>query len=187
MRFPGSALDAYRLVDEFGTRENQDNATSATPLDRRQDVSYAEPVAHSDRITIEPGKRSGKPCVRSLRMTVSDVIGYLASGMSEDDILRDFPDLEREDIRACLAFAAARELAGIPTVSQSIVHSDPKISGGTPVFRGTRVPARTLFDYLEGGESLEEFLDQFPSVTRAQALAALASARDSVLTFARSA
>jgi uncharacterized protein (DUF433 family) len=60
-------------------------------------------------ITIEPGKRSGKPCIRGLRITVSDVLEYLASGMSEDEILRDFPDLTREDIRACLAFAADRE------------------------------------------------------------------------------
>ncbi|MFA5892334.1 MAG: DUF433 domain-containing protein, partial [Actinomycetota bacterium] len=62
-----------------------------------------------DRITIQPGKRGGKPCVRGLRITVSDVLGYLASGMSESAILRDFPDLELEDIRACLAFAADRE------------------------------------------------------------------------------
>lgn len=62
-----------------------------------------------DRITIEPGKRSGKPCIRGLRITVADVLSYLASGMSEDAILADFPDLEREDIRACLAFAADRE------------------------------------------------------------------------------
>lgn len=60
-------------------------------------------------ITIEPGKRSGKPCIRGLRITVSDVLGYLAAGMSEDDVLRDFPYLTREDIRACLAFAADRE------------------------------------------------------------------------------
>jgi uncharacterized protein (DUF433 family) len=60
-------------------------------------------------ITIEPGKRGGKPCIRGLRMTVSDVLGYLAAGMSEDEILRDFPYLTREDIRACLAFAADRE------------------------------------------------------------------------------
>ena len=60
-------------------------------------------------ITIEPGKRSGKPCVRGLRITVYDVLEYLASGMSEDEILSDFPDLTREDIRACLAFAADRE------------------------------------------------------------------------------
>jgi uncharacterized protein (DUF433 family) len=60
-------------------------------------------------ITIEPGKRSGKPCIRGLRITVSDVLEYLASGMSEDDVLRDFPDLTPEDIRACLAFAADRE------------------------------------------------------------------------------
>ncbi|MBI2560874.1 MAG: DUF433 domain-containing protein [candidate division NC10 bacterium] len=61
------------------------------------------------RITFEPGKRSGKPCVRGLRITVSEVLEYLASGMTEDDILRDFPDLTRDDIRACLAFAADRE------------------------------------------------------------------------------
>ena len=64
---------------------------------------------YMDRITIEPGKRSGKPCIRGLRITVSDVLEYLASGMTEDEILSEFPDLEREDIRACLAFAAERE------------------------------------------------------------------------------
>ena len=70
---------------------------------------------------------------------------------------------------------------------RSVVQSDPEISGGTPVFRGTRVPVRTLFDYLEGGETLDRFLDQFPSVSRALALAALELARDSVLIRARSA
>ena len=60
-------------------------------------------------ITIEPGKRSGKPCIRGLRITVADVLGYLAAGMSEDEILADFPYLTRDDIRACLAFAADRE------------------------------------------------------------------------------
>jgi uncharacterized protein (DUF433 family) len=66
-------------------------------------------MAHADRITSEPGKRSGKPCIRGLRITVSDVLGCLASGMTEGEILRDFPELESEDIRACLAFAADRE------------------------------------------------------------------------------
>ena len=69
----------------------------------------------------------------------------------------------------------------------SVVHSAPGICGGTPVFCGTRVPAKTLFDYLEGGETLDRFLDQFPSVSRAQALAALDLARKSVLAGARSA
>jgi uncharacterized protein (DUF433 family) len=68
-----------------------------------------------------------------------------------------------------------------------VVHSDPEILGGTPVFVGTRVPAHTLFDYLEGGETLDEFLHQFPSVKREQALAALETARDSLLADARSA
>lgn len=67
-------------------------------------------------ITIEPGKRGGKPCIRGLRITVYDVLEYLASGMTETQILEDFPDLTAEDIRACLAFAADRErrLMSIP-------------------------------------------------------------------------
>ena len=60
-------------------------------------------------ITIEPGKRGGKPCIRGLRITVYDVLEYLASGMTEAEVLADFPDLTAEDIRACLAFAADRE------------------------------------------------------------------------------
>jgi uncharacterized protein (DUF433 family) len=71
---------------------------------------------YRSHITIEPGKRGGKPCIRGLRITVYDVLEYLASGMSEAEILRDFPDLTTDDIRACLAFAADRErkLVSIP-------------------------------------------------------------------------
>jgi len=64
---------------------------------------------YSKIITIEAGKRSGKPCIRGTRMTVSDVLEYLASGMTQEQILAEFPDLTVEDIRACLAFAADRE------------------------------------------------------------------------------
>lgn len=71
--------------------------------------SYALNVNYKDRITIEPGKRGGKPCVRGLRITVYDVLEYLASGMTEEEILKDFPDLTLEDIHACIAFAADRE------------------------------------------------------------------------------
>ena len=60
-------------------------------------------------ITIEPGKRSGQPCIRGMRITVSDVLSYLASGMSEAEVIGDFPELTAEDIRACLAYAADRE------------------------------------------------------------------------------
>ena len=81
----------------------------STVLDRRAVASYAVRMGYQDRITIEPGKRGGKPCIRGLRITVSDVLDYLASGMSEDQVLQDFPDLTRDDIRACLAFAADRE------------------------------------------------------------------------------
>ena len=71
---------------------------------------------YRDVITLEPGKRGGKPCIRGLRITVYDVLEYLASGMSEEEILADFLDLNRDDIRACLGFAADRErrLISIP-------------------------------------------------------------------------
>ncbi len=62
-----------------------------------------------DRITLEPGKRSGKPCVRHMRITVGDVLGWLAAGMTYAEILTDFPELEQDDILACLAWAAERE------------------------------------------------------------------------------
>lgn len=67
-------------------------------------------------ITIEPDKRSGKPCIRGTRMTVTDVLEYLAGGMTDAELLAEFPDLTSEDIRACLAFAADRErkLAMLP-------------------------------------------------------------------------
>ena len=66
-------------------------------------------MEYSDIITIEPGKRNGKPCIRGLRITVYDVLEYLASGMTNAQILHDFPYLSENDIRACLAFAADRE------------------------------------------------------------------------------
>jgi uncharacterized protein (DUF433 family) len=71
---------------------------------------------YRDRITIEPGKRGGKPCIRGMRITVYDILDYLASGMTEAEIINDFPELEPEDIRASLSFAAdiPRKLMGVP-------------------------------------------------------------------------
>jgi uncharacterized protein (DUF433 family) len=60
-------------------------------------------------ITLEPGKRGGKPCVRGLRIAVQDVLGWLASGLSTEDILADYPELTKDDVMACLAYAADRE------------------------------------------------------------------------------
>ena len=76
----------------------------------RGDMNY------QDYITIEPGKRSGKPCIRGMRITVYDVLDYLASGMSIEEILDDFPELTREDILACLTFAAdqGRKVMSLP-------------------------------------------------------------------------
>ena len=62
-----------------------------------------------NRIAIEPGKRGGRPCVRNTRIAVSDVLGWLAAGMGQDEILSDYPELTQEDIRACLGYVAHRE------------------------------------------------------------------------------
>jgi uncharacterized protein (DUF433 family) len=66
-------------------------------------------MRYQDIITLEPGKRSGKPCIRGMRITVYDVLSYLASGMTQDEILQDFPYLNATDILACLSYAADRE------------------------------------------------------------------------------
>jgi uncharacterized protein (DUF433 family) len=72
---------------------------------------------YRERITVEPGKREGRPCIRGLRITVYDVLGLLSTGMTQDEIIEDFPELEPEYIRACLGFAADRErhIAGLQT------------------------------------------------------------------------
>jgi len=66
-------------------------------------------IKYQDIITIEPGKRSGKPCIRGLRITVYDILEYFASGMTQEEILEDFDYLTKEDIQACFAYAADRE------------------------------------------------------------------------------
>jgi uncharacterized protein (DUF433 family) len=71
---------------------------------------------YHELITIEPGKRGGQPCIRGMRITVYDVLSYLASGMTEEEVLSDFPELTHEDILACFSFAADRE--GQPVVAR---------------------------------------------------------------------
>ena len=66
-------------------------------------------MSYQNYITIEPGKRGGRPCIRNMRISVADVLGWLSSGLSHAEILSDFPELTEEDIRACLAYAADRE------------------------------------------------------------------------------
>jgi uncharacterized protein (DUF433 family) len=70
---------------------------------------FEKPMEYNQIITIEPGKRSGKPCIRGMRITVYDILEYLAGGMTEAEVLEDFSELTSQDIKACLAFAADRE------------------------------------------------------------------------------
>ena len=74
-------------------------------------------MSYQHIITIEPGKRGGKPCIRRMRISVADVLGWLAAGLSHAEIIADYPELTEEDIRACLAFAADRERKVMTVVS----------------------------------------------------------------------
>ena len=74
-------------------------------------------MSYQHIITIEPGKRGGRPCIRRMRITVADVLGWLAAGMSHQEIIVDYPELTEEDIRACLAYAADRERKATTVVS----------------------------------------------------------------------
>ena len=106
----GSDLDRQRAVDC-----QQIVARSSCGPDRfgrasvRHNCYTHDAMSYEDIITVEPGKRGGQPCIRGIRITVYDVLSYLASGMTEEEILSDFPDLTHEDILACLAYAADRE------------------------------------------------------------------------------
>ena len=71
-------------------------------------------MSYQEVITIEPGKRGGRPCIRGMRIAVGDVLGWLAEGMSHEQILDEFPELTERDIRACLAYAADRERRLLP-------------------------------------------------------------------------
>jgi uncharacterized protein (DUF433 family) len=79
------------------------------PLCKAQFSAYTELMEYQNIITIEPGKRGGKPCIRGMRITVHDVLSYLTSGMTHQQILADFPYFTEEDILACLSYAADRE------------------------------------------------------------------------------
>jgi uncharacterized protein (DUF433 family) len=71
---------------------------------------------YQEIITIQPGKRGGRPCIRHMRIAVADVLGWLAAGMSHQEIISDYPELSEDDIRACLAYAADRERRVMTTV-----------------------------------------------------------------------
>lgn len=113
----GKLIHEYPKMSEFEEVKElneQDRAESAVKSTKKQSI---QKMNYKDIITIEPGKRSGKPCIRGMRITVADVLECLAEGMSYEDVLSDFPELTIEDIRACLAFAAdcERRLFGKPS------------------------------------------------------------------------
>ena len=88
---------------------------SSSPICANNNVQYHHGMNYQNIITIELGKRGGRPCIGRMRIAVSDVLGWLAAGMSHSEILSDFPELSEEDILACLGFAADRERRTLTT------------------------------------------------------------------------
>lgn len=150
------------------------------------------PIDYTDIITVEPGKRYGRHCIRDLQVTVGDVLGQLAAGMSEEEIMSRFPDLTSEEIRACLAFAAARERRGVtpppdtPAVNDysHIITIEPGKRSGQPCIRGIRMTVYDILEYLAGGMAYEEILDDFPDLTIEDILASIAFVADRKRRFA---
>ena len=144
------------------------------------------PIDFTKIITVEPGKRYGKHHVRDLPVTVGDVLGCLAEGKSEDELLNDFPGLTGEDIRACLAFAAARERRGVmappdmPAVNDysHIITIEPAKRFGRPCIRGMRISVYDILEWLAGGMAYEEIMDEFPDLTIEDILASIAFVAD---------
>ena len=150
------------------------------------------PIDFTKIITVEPGKRYGKHCIRDLQVTVGDVLGHLSGGMSEEEILPCFPGLNKQDIRACLAFAAARERRGLtsppdmPAVNDysHIITIEPDKRFGQPCIRGMRITVYDILEYLAGGMAYEEILDDFPDLTIEDILASIAFVADRKRRFA---
>ena len=104
------AQETQGLKAEWAGHDERAGAISSPPrVDTQITCRILFSMDYSKIITIEAGKRSGKPCIRGMRITVSDILSYLASGMTEEEIVKDFPELTKEDIKASLAFAADRE------------------------------------------------------------------------------
>ena len=150
------------------------------------------PIDFTKIINVEPGKRYGKHCVRDLQVTVGDVLDRLAGGLSEEEVFNHFPNLTKEDIKACLAFAAARERRGVtappdmPAVNDysHIITIEPSKRFGRPCIRGMRITVYDILEYLAGGMAYEEILDDFPELTIEDILASIAFVADPKRRFA---
>ena len=123
---------------------------------------------------------------------MGDVLGLLAGGKPEEELLQDFPGLTREDIKACLAFAAARERRGVtappdmPSVNDysHIITIEPAKRFGRPCIRGMRITVYDILEWLAGGMAYEEILDDFPELTIEDILASIAFVADRKRRFA---
>ena len=182
--FSGTDVPVRRLFDCLEETHNLNIFLRLFPsVSREQALEAMEEQIRADVAEIIHSREeimSGRPVFKGTRLVVKNLFDYLAVGHTLDD----FPSANREQAVRALEVARRileREAYEIATVRDNLIHSDPRIMSGMPVFKGTRLPVRNLFDYLAGGDSLDTFLEDFPSANRReQALEALGAAREAL-------
>ena len=130
-----------------------------------------------DRIVINPAIHHGDPCIKGTRVPLSVIVGSIADGDTFEQVLDVYPHLTADDIRGALR--AGRGLTAM--TERTVIETSAEVMHGTPVFAGTRVPLKTLFDYLKSGDTLADFLDDFPTVSREQAVKVLELAEEDLI------
>ncbi len=188
--FAGTDVPVKSLFDSLETQHNLNVFLHLFPsVSRKQalDAMEKQARAHVGRVVHSRGDAvSGMPVFKDTRVPVRNLFDYLAKGYGLDVFLCEFPSVSRE--QAVRALTMARQILekdsyGTAADGDSVIHSDPQVMSGMPVFKGTRLPAKNLFDYLAGGDNLHVFLEHFPSANRReQALDALSEAGESLET-----
>ena len=153
------------------------------PMQHKSDMQYDAKPLPVPLILVSPDVLSGAPVFNGTRVPVRALLDHLEAKKPLDDFLRNFPDVSSEHAIAVLD-VSPREPIDPEYVPDPLIMVSPEMMSGTPVFNGTRVPIQTLFDYLEEGDSLDTFLDGFPGVSRAHAIAVLEFARKSAVAMA---
>ena len=186
--FAGTDVPVKRLFHCLEETHNLNIFLRLFPsVSREQALEAMEEQIRADAAEIIHSRKeimSGWPVFKGTRLVVKNLFDYLAGGHTLDEFLDDFPSANRE--QAVRALEVARRILEkdayeIATVRDSLIHSDPRIMSGMPVFKGTRLPVRNLFDYLAGGDGLDIFLEDFPSANRReQVLEALGAAREAL-------
>ncbi len=153
-------------------------------MQHKSDMQHNHEQLPDPLITSSPDVLAGTPVFNGTQVPVQVLMDHVDARKPLDDFLRDFPDVSLDHVIAVLDEAPPPPPVDPDFVPDPLIMICPEMLSGQPVFNGTRVPIQALFDYIEGGDPLDEFLDGFPDVSRAHAIAVLEFARKSAVAMA---